>query len=68
MKYKIYYLRDMSGFLDKQFKKMEIDELVIKGRDNLFQSTDEAFEYLISMNNSIGNGTFTVLPYINTKE
>jgi len=58
----------MSGFLDKQFKKMEIDELVIKGRDNLFQSTDKAFEYLMSMNNSIGNGTFTVLPYINTKE
>ena len=42
MKYKIYYLRDMSGsfglsgVFNKQFKKTEIDELIFKEQEKIF--------------------------------
>jgi len=64
MKYKIYYLRDLSALFNKQFRKTEIDELVFKDRENIFNSTEEAFTYITSIEGVIGNMTFTVLPYI----
>jgi len=64
MKYKICYLRDSSAFFNKQFRKTEIDELVFKDRENIFNSTEEAFAYITSIKGAIGNMTFTVLPYI----
>lgn len=74
MKYKIYYLRDMSGsfglsgVFNKQFKKTEIDELIFKEWENLFNSAEEAFAYISSIEETIANMTFTVLPYIKVEK
>ena len=64
MKYKIYYLRDLSSIFNKQFKKTEIDELIFADRQNIFNSAEEAYIYIRSIKETIGNMTFTVLPYI----